>query len=101
MNANSAASIMTKDVDDLALGEVVQVSAVVGLVVMAVLLAFGIKTYAHWRRLQWQDESATKDSSAETDRHSTPVRAPRIEVRSVLGDLRSSGTMRHSFEDRH
>lgn len=98
MIANTAASMLTKDIDDLALGEAVQASLILGLIVLAVLLAFGIKTYLHWRRQPEVKERA--ESSAPTSKVQSGELAPRIDVLSVLGDLRRPGAMKHSFEER-
>ena len=102
MIANTAASMLTQDVDELSLGEVVQASVVLGLVVMAVLLAFGIKTYVHWRRQLRNEKRTGYASPAHFDRLGEPAkqgRAPRIDVLSALGDLRRPGTLNRGFED--
>lgn len=102
MEAITAASVLTQEVEDLSLGEVVQASVVFGLVVLAVLLAFGIKTYVHWRRQLKRAERIDSASPAgvscpgsKTNQH----RAPRVDVLSTLGDLRRPETLKHSFED--
>ncbi|WP_146112418.1 MULTISPECIES: hypothetical protein [unclassified Arthrobacter] len=103
MNANTAASIMTKNVDDLALAEVVHASLVLGSIVVAVLLAFGIKTYVHWRRhpktSQSFEPSAEEDGAKQPAQSSRQRPAPRIEILPTLGDLRGSGRMKRGLED--
>ncbi|GGJ50726.1 hypothetical protein [Glutamicibacter ardleyensis] len=99
MIANTAASMLTKDIDDLALGEAVQASLILGLIVLAVLLAFGIKTYLHWRR-QPEVKERAESAAATPPKVQSGELAPRIDVLSVLGDLRRPGAMKHSFEER-
>ncbi|MGP5015264.1 hypothetical protein [Glutamicibacter sp. BW77] len=103
MNANTATSIMTKNLDDLALAEAVHASLVFGSIVVAVLLAFGIKTYVHWRRHPKTSQSL--EPAAEEDGAKQPAQsprqrpAPRIEMLPALGDLRGSGRMKRGLED--
>ncbi|MDV2978519.1 MULTISPECIES: hypothetical protein [Glutamicibacter] len=102
MDTITVASVLTQEVEDLSLGEVVQASVVLGLVVLAVLLAFGIKTYVHWRR---QLKNAKRIGVAPPAGFTCPGskghqhRAPRLDVLSTLGDLRRPETLKRSFED--
>ncbi|MGJ3402442.1 hypothetical protein [Glutamicibacter sp. Je.9.36] len=103
MNAITAASIMSKEVDDLALDEVVQASLVFGAILMAVLLAFGLKTYVHWRRhangTPADQRPAERDEAPSPASGTRQLPAPRIEVLSALGDLRRTGALNRGLED--
>ncbi|PJJ45243.1 hypothetical protein ATK23_2506 [Glutamicibacter mysorens] len=102
MEAITAASVLTQEVKDLSLGEVVQASAALGLVVLAVLVAFGIKTYVHWRRQLKNAKRIESSSPAGLSRpedQANPHRAPRVDLLSTLGDLRRPETLERGFED--
>ncbi|WP_413455193.1 hypothetical protein ACLQ8T_15455 [Glutamicibacter sp. FR1] len=102
MDTITVASVLTQEVEDLSLGEVVQASVVLGFSVLAVLLAFGIKTYVHWRRrlkntkrIGVSPPAGFTCPGSEGNQH----RAPRLDVLSALGDLRRPETLKRSFED--
>lgn len=101
----SAPSLLTKAIKDLALNEVILLSVIVALFLLAVVVTFGIKIYLHQRHSV--ESSAEKDveqmpeAPAENLNRPTPVRAavtPRDGGATPLG-LRNSEPAMSKFEN--
>jgi len=103
MDANSAPSLVTKEISDLSLGEVLSTSLICVVILLAVLISFGIKTYLHLRKTRGAKvekagvEAAAQPSTtaAEPDPdHGAPTR----EVHSMLGGIRKSEPAMGKFD---
>lgn len=107
MKLNVAANLLTKDVKDLALGELVHISVVIGIIVLAVVLSFGVKTYLHWRAhrsLEEQDEAQEENvdlvlTPMEVSLPAQPQRSGPSELRQLQDRLGRAHTVRHALED--
>lgn len=103
MNLISAASIFTKDVSKLGIGEVVQVSVVIMAIVLAVVLIFGIKTYVHWRRRTVSTNTHARREELAPDPVDGDEKAPapvssRSEARTTFGQMRGTAAVRHFLD---
>ncbi len=103
MNLISAASIFTKDVSKLGIGEVVQVSVVIIAIVLAVVLIFGIKTYVHWRRrtVSTNTHARTEELAQEPGDGDGKAPAPVTsgsEGRTVFRQMRGTAAVRHFLD---
>lgn len=103
MKLNSAASVFTKDISMLGMGELIQVSLAIAAIIAAVVLIFGVKTYLHWRKHPARPEgdcpAVEEIVEHEADRPiATHENFPPVEVRKVLGEIRRPATIRHIID---
>ncbi len=72
-DANSAPSLLTKEISDFTPNDVLLVSVVFGAILLSILIGFGIKTYLHLRHSQ----KSSTDEDTPAVRADLPVKIER------------------------
>ncbi|KSU66052.1 hypothetical protein [Arthrobacter sp. NIO-1057] len=105
MDTNSAPSLLTKELSDLSLNDVLLVSLVIAGIVLAVVLSFGVKTYLHLRKTakaEIEDE-VTVDAPKQLSAISAPATSftggQHSRRAAMPGGLRNSAPAMSKFEN--